>query len=118
LTLHNPVTDTVTLSPNLVIKSQSIGDASNSSGFNEGVDGILGFASPIYLSAITLTFRSSIGPTSLTNHTINNSSKIIVPTVTDSLYKQGTIGIDLVSVGFAPTTIGLFDCSSIDGTLY
>jgi hypothetical protein len=35
-------TDTVALSPNLVILNQSIGVASTAQGFN-GVDGILGF---------------------------------------------------------------------------
>ncbi|KIM81522.1 hypothetical protein PILCRDRAFT_8583 [Piloderma croceum F 1598] len=78
--------DEVTLSPELVIKSQSIGVANFSEGF-EGVDGILG-----------------VGPTDLTNHTINNSS-LLVPTVTDNLYKQGSIPIDLVSIAFAPTTV-------------
>ena len=37
-----PDTDQVTLSPSLILKSQSIGVASTSQGFS-GVDGILGY---------------------------------------------------------------------------
>lgn len=117
LTLPDPVLDTVTLSPELVIKSQSIGVANASAGI-EPFDGILGFAPLLYLSVIKLTFTSSLGPLDLTNGTINNSSKIVVPTVTDNLYQQGVISIDLVGIAFAPTTLGSFDCSSIDRTMY
>ncbi|KIM81507.1 hypothetical protein PILCRDRAFT_787222 [Piloderma croceum F 1598] len=102
----NEFIDEVTLSPELVIKSQSIGVANFSTGF-EGVDGILG-----------------VGPTDLTNHTINNSS-LLVPTVTDNLYKQGSISIDLVSIAFAPTTaendnttVGLMTFGGTDSTRF
>ncbi|EPQ56856.1 aspartic proteinase [Gloeophyllum trabeum ATCC 11539] len=78
-------TDRVTLSSNLVINSQSIGVASESEGFGDGVDGILG-----------------IGPTDLTEGTVSNVNE--VPTVTDNLYSQGTISSDAVGVFFAPTT--------------
>jgi len=76
--------DTVALSSDLVITSQSIGVASSSQGF-DGVDGILG-----------------IGPTDLTEGTVSNVDT--VPTVTDNLYSQGTISADAVGVSFAPTT--------------
>ncbi|KAN0128884.1 Aspartic peptidase domain containing protein [Lactarius tabidus] len=78
--------DTVTISSGLVITKQSIGVASNSSGF-DGFDGILG-----------------IGPVDLTVGTLSPDSNISVPTVTDNLYIQGTIASDLVSVSFEPTT--------------
>jgi len=47
---RDPDIDTVTLSPGLVITSQSIGVASSSVGFR-GVDGILGFVSLVCLLA-------------------------------------------------------------------
>jgi hypothetical protein len=47
---RDPDIDTVTLSPGLVITSQSIGVASSSRGFQD-VDGILGFMSLVCLSA-------------------------------------------------------------------
>ncbi|KIM81488.1 hypothetical protein PILCRDRAFT_71813, partial [Piloderma croceum F 1598] len=77
--------DTVTLSSALVITSQSIGVASTSKGF-QGVDGILG-----------------IGPVDLTQDTLSGSSAEI-PTVTDNLYKQGTISTEVIGVYYAPTT--------------
>ncbi|EKM61628.1 uncharacterized protein PHACADRAFT_135435 [Phanerochaete carnosa HHB-10118-sp] len=76
-------TDQVTLG-SLVIKSQSIGVASKSSGF-EGVDGILG-----------------IGPVDLTEQTVSNANT--VPTVTDNLLSQGFISTEVVAVSFEPTT--------------
>ncbi|EIW77123.1 acid protease [Coniophora puteana RWD-64-598 SS2] len=75
-------TDTVTLSEGLVIKSQSIGVASTSQGF-QGVDGILG-----------------IGPFALTQGTLNKLD--IVVTVTENLQSQGTISTDAVGIYFAP----------------
>lgn len=76
--------DEVTLSSSLVIKSQSIGVASTSEGF-EGVDGILG-----------------IGPDDLTEDTVEGVAN--VPTVTDNLFSQGTIAEKLVGISFEPTT--------------
>ncbi|KAJ7715163.1 aspartic peptidase domain-containing protein [Mycena maculata] len=76
-------TDTVTLAPGLVINEQSIGVASTSSGFNSGVDGILG-----------------IGPVDLTAGTVSNTPT--VPTVTDSLFSQGTISADIIGISFQP----------------
>jgi len=78
-------TDQVTLSSSLVISKQSIGVASQSSGF-EGVDGILG-----------------IGPIDLTEGTLGNSDTEI-PTVTGNLFSQGHISSNLVAVSFEPTT--------------
>ncbi|KAF8260104.1 aspartic peptidase A1 [Lactarius quietus] len=78
--------DTVTISSGLVITNQSIGVASNSSGFS-GFDGILG-----------------IGPTTLTIGTLSPDKSSSIPTVTDNLYSQGAIQSDLVSVSFEPTT--------------
>jgi len=77
--------DTVTLSPSLVIKKQSIGAAVIAEGFN-GVDGILG-----------------VGPVGLTQGTLAPFQKEI-PTVTDNLFSQGTIGENTLGVYYAPTT--------------
>ncbi|PBL00401.1 acid protease [Armillaria gallica] len=79
-------TDQVTIAPNLIIKSQSIGVASSSSGFS-GFDGILG-----------------IGPVELTEGTLSPATSTLIPTVTDNLYSQGSITGDAVGVYFAPTT--------------
>ncbi|KAI5119244.1 hypothetical protein M0805_008795 [Coniferiporia weirii] len=76
-------TDTVTLSSSLVIKTQSIGVASSSSGFS-GEDGILG-----------------IGPVALTEGTVSGVSS--VPTVTDNLLSQGTISDEVIGIYYAPT---------------
>jgi len=77
-------TDQVTLAPSLVIKSQSIGVASTSQGFN-GVDGILG-----------------IGPVDLTEGTIGGTTP--VPTITDNLFKQGTISAESIGIFYQPST--------------
>ncbi|KAL1713660.1 aspartic peptidase domain-containing protein [Schizophyllum commune] len=77
-------TDQVTLGDDLVIKSQSIGVASSAQGFND-VDGILG-----------------IGPVDLTQGTVASTSS--VPTVTDNLYKQGTIPTESIGIFYQPTT--------------
>ncbi|KAJ3783676.1 family A1 protease [Lentinula aff. detonsa] len=76
--------DEVTLSSSLVIKSQSIGVASKSQGFQR-TDGILG-----------------IGPDDLTEGTVSGVST--VPTVTDNLFSQGTIAENVVAISFEPTT--------------
>ncbi|KAF7364901.1 Acid protease [Mycena venus] len=76
--------DEVTLGPGLVIQSQSIGVASKASGFND-VDGIIG-----------------IGPVDLTTSTVKSTSS--VPTVTDNLFKQGTIPTESIGISFVPTT--------------
>ena len=75
--------DTVTLSPYLVIKNQSIGVASSASGF-PGFDGILG-----------------LGPVNLTTHSVNNTAT--VPTVMDNLYSQGTISEEVLEIYFVPS---------------
>ncbi|KAG2065672.1 aspartic proteinase [Suillus decipiens] len=76
--------DTVTLSSDLVITQQSIGSATTSEGFGGiQVDGILG-----------------VGPTDLTQNTVSDVDT--VPTVTDNLYSQGTIGTEALGVYFAP----------------
>ncbi|EIN03785.1 acid protease [Punctularia strigosozonata HHB-11173 SS5] len=76
--------DTVTLSPELVIRNQSIGAAFQARGFGDGIDGILG-----------------IGPVDLTEGTVTGQDT--VPTVTDNLFSQGTISSNVVSVYFAPS---------------
>ncbi|KAG2366371.1 aspartic proteinase [Suillus spraguei] len=78
--------DTVTLGSGLTITNQSIGVASNSSGFT-GVDGILG-----------------IGPVDLTECILTDLPTTTIPTVTDNLYSQGTIPQDVVSVFFEPSS--------------
>ncbi|KAH9046277.1 aspartic peptidase A1 [Lactarius hengduanensis] len=79
-------TDTVTIGPGLVIPAQSIGVASNSTGF-DGFDGILG-----------------IGPVDLTLGTLYPDINTSIPTVTDNLFSHGTITSNLVAVSFEPTT--------------
>ncbi|KAH9053960.1 acid protease [Lactarius deliciosus] len=77
-------TDQVTLSPSLVVESQSIGVASTSQGFS-GVDGILG-----------------IGPVDLTEGTVGEGEP--VPTITDNLLKQGTISTESIGIFYQPYT--------------
>ncbi|EJC99835.1 aspartic peptidase A1 [Fomitiporia mediterranea MF3/22] len=79
-------TDTVTLTNELVITSQTIGSALAAGGF-QGVDGILG-----------------IGPIGLTEGTEFPSITSKVPTVTDNLFSQGKIPQKVVGIYFAPTT--------------
>ncbi|KAG7088137.1 hypothetical protein E1B28_012159 [Marasmius oreades] len=68
-------TDTVALSPNMVIKNQSIGVAKSTQGFGgDNVDGILG-----------------IGPARGT------------PTITDNMLSQGIIKTESIGIFFAPT---------------
>lgn len=97
------VTDTVTLGPSLVIESQSIGVASTAQGF-QGVDGILG-----------------VGPTDLTSGTLSTGQ--LVPTVTDNLFSQGTIGNDSLGIFYEPTTTqgalnGELSFGSVDDSKY
>jgi hypothetical protein len=77
-------TDQVTLGPGLVIQKQSIGVSSKATGFND-VDGILG-----------------IGPVDLTTGTVASTTS--VPTVTDNLFKQGTIPVESIGISYVPTT--------------
>ncbi|EGO00888.1 hypothetical protein SERLA73DRAFT_178865 [Serpula lacrymans var. lacrymans S7.3] len=98
--------DTVTLSSSLVIKSQSIGVATNATGFS-GVDGILG-----------------VGPVDLTSGTVSNTDT--VPTVTDNLFSAGTITSDVLGIFFSPAaasdstgelTFGGTDSSKYTGSI-
>ncbi|KAK0233784.1 aspartic peptidase A1 [Armillaria fumosa] len=82
----NEFTDQVTLTPGLVIKSQSIGVATVADCFS-GFDGILG-----------------IGPIDLTEGTLSPATSTLIPTVTDNLFSQGSITNHAVGVYFAPTT--------------
>jgi hypothetical protein len=66
----------------LTVSSQSIGAASQSSGFT-GVDGIIGF-----------------GPVDLTQGTVSNANT--VPTFMDNLYSQGSISNEVLGVSFRP----------------
>nr|VWO96740.1 Aspartyl proteinase [Ganoderma boninense] len=77
-------TDTVTLSPDLVITNQGVAVASSSLGF-DGFDGILG-----------------IGPTALTGGTVSDGS--LVPTVLDNAYSQGLVDQDVIGISFAPAS--------------
>ncbi|KAF4341615.1 aspartic ase precursor [Fusarium beomiforme] len=74
-------TDTVSFGGQSV-SSQSIGAASQASGFN-GVDGIIGF-----------------GPVDLTQNTVSNTDT--VPTFMDNLYSQGSISTEVLGVSFRP----------------
>jgi hypothetical protein len=64
----------------LTVSSQSIGSASQSSGFS-GVDGIIGF-----------------GPVDLTQNTVSNADT--VPTFLNNLYSQGSISTEVLGVSF------------------
>lgn len=66
----------------LTVNSQSIGSASQSSGFS-GVDGIVGF-----------------GPVALTQGTVSNANT--VPTFMDNLYSQKSISTEVLGVSFRP----------------
>ncbi|KAG9312015.1 acid protease [Chiua virens] len=100
-------TDTVTLAPGLVIKSQSIGVASSATGFS-GVDGILG-----------------VGPVALTSGTVTNTNT--VPTVSDNLLSQKTIFEEVLGIYYVPAsestsagtlTFGGVDNSVITGSVH
>ncbi|KAG2076186.1 acid protease [Suillus decipiens] len=99
-------TDTLTLNPDLVIDSQSIGVAFNHSELNDGLDGLLG-----------------LGPVDLTQGTINNTYE--AATVTDNLYTQKKISSEVLGVFFAPAsndssgelTFGGYNASKITGNL-
>ncbi|KAJ6598192.1 aspartic peptidase A1 [Mycena vulgaris] len=82
----NEFLDQVTIAPGLVIPNQSIGVATSSDGF-EGVDGILG-----------------IGPVDLTEDTLSPATTTLIPTVTDNLFRQGTITSNEIGISFEPTT--------------
>jgi hypothetical protein len=60
-----------------------------------------------------LIYTFSIGPVDLTDGTLSGSSAEI-PTVTDNLFKQGTISTEVIGVYYAPTTTGSFDCLSLN----
>ncbi|KAG6848399.1 hypothetical protein H0H93_000532, partial [Arthromyces matolae] len=76
--------ETVTLTPGIVIKNQSIGVAKNSSGLGAN-DGILG-----------------LGPTGLTKGTLNPSKNDTIPTVVDNAKAQGLISANSLGVYFEP----------------
>ncbi|KAF9262866.1 acid protease [Marasmius fiardii PR-910] len=78
-------TDNVTLSPNMVIRNQSIGVAQHAEGFeNDRIDGILG-----------------IGPVDLTRGTVDNM--VDVPTITNNMRGQGIIETESIGIYYAPT---------------
>ncbi|KAL7933839.1 putative aspartic protease [Trichoderma chlorosporum] len=93
----------------LTVSSQSIGSATQSSGF-DGVDGIIGF-----------------GPVDLTEDTVSGLST--VPTFLDNLYNQGSISTEVLGVSFKPEsgsdsddtngelTLGGTDSSKYTGSL-
>lgn len=98
--------DPATLNSDLVIKNQSIGVTSTSSGLGS-LDGVLG-----------------VGPADLTLGTVSHTGE--VPTVMDNLYTQGTIGSEVLGMFFAPPssddssgelTFGGYDDSKITGDI-
>ncbi|KAI0296360.1 aspartic peptidase A1 [Multifurca ochricompacta] len=91
-------TDTVTIGPGLVISGQSIGVASDSTGFT-GFDGVLG-----------------IGPTDRTVGTLSPDTGSSVPTVTDNLFSSGIIESNLVSVN-GELTFGGTDSEKYTGDI-
>ncbi|KAG2068230.1 aspartic proteinase [Suillus decipiens] len=76
--------DYVTVGPGLTVVLQSIGVAVVSTGFDR-YDGILG-----------------IGPAALTVGTLQDLPEDPIPTVTDSLYGQGTISEDVFGIFYQP----------------
>ncbi|KAI9232099.1 MAG: aspartic peptidase domain-containing protein [Podila humilis] len=76
----------VTLDPGLVVTDQSIGVASSSYGFTD-LDGVLGLG-PI---------DSSVG-------TLSPDPTVKIPTVTDNLFSQGTIGAHEIGISAQPST--------------
>ncbi|KAG2145185.1 acid protease [Suillus clintonianus] len=78
--------DTVTLTPDIVITNQSIGDVVASTDWL-GVDGILG-----------------VGPVNLTVGSLSQNITSIVPTVMDNARQQGLIQSQIMSVSFAPAS--------------
>ncbi|KAG2087628.1 acid protease [Suillus discolor] len=91
-------TDTVTLNSDLVIENQSIGG--------------------------WMAWILGLGPVDLTQGTVSNTDE--VATVTDNLYKQRTIGSEVLGVFFAPAssddssgelTFGGYDSSKITGDI-
>ncbi|KAG2047767.1 acid protease [Suillus hirtellus] len=99
-------TDTVTLSSDLVVNSQSIGVASEASQMGS-LDGILG-----------------LGPVDLTQGLVDDTSE--VATVMDNLYAQKTINLEVLGVFFAPAsssdssgelTFGSYDAAKITGRI-
>jgi hypothetical protein len=103
------VTDQVTLSPSLIIKSQSIGVASSTRGFS-GVDGILGYYFLLLVKApyrLAQTEMRRIGPVDLTQGTLTQGTireKTPVPTITDNFFKQGTITTESIGIFYQPST--------------
>jgi hypothetical protein len=82
----NADTDTLSLSDQLTVTSQSFGSASSSRGFSSGIDGILG-----------------LGPSALTRGTVQGQQST-VPTVLDNLAESGKIPKRLFGVSFSPVT--------------
>lgn len=78
--------DQVTVASGLVVSRQSIGVASQSTGFSN-VDGVLG-----------------LGPADLTTGTLSPDTGSTIPTVTDNLFAGGTITENLCSFSFEPIT--------------
>ncbi|KAF9061455.1 putative aspartic protease [Rhodocollybia butyracea] len=76
----------VILGDSLKVDKQSFAVANTAQGF-KGIDGILG-----------------IGPVSLTNQTVEGIDSI--PTVTDNLFKQGTLDTECIGISYNPTSGG------------
>jgi cathepsin E len=54
-----------------------------------------------------------MGPTNLTIGTLHPDVNESIPTVTDNLYKNGTIPYDIFSVSFEPTNQSYFENGEI-----
>ncbi|KAH7091014.1 acid protease [Auriculariales sp. MPI-PUGE-AT-0066] len=95
-------TDTVQLSPHLIITKQSIGVANLSKGLDR-YDGILG-----------------VGPDALTKGTVTGAG--VIKTVTTNLFQQGTIEANALGMYLAPSlengTQGFLSFGGPDNSLY
>ncbi|KAG2070893.1 acid protease [Suillus decipiens] len=98
--------DTVTVGPGLTVIGQEIGVAQYSVGLN-GYDGIFG-----------------IGPVALTLNTLVLTPQVPIPTVTDNLFNQDTIFLNVLGVFFEPyagqqrATTGQLTFGGTDPTLH
>ncbi|KAL1945167.1 hypothetical protein VTO73DRAFT_2787 [Trametes versicolor] len=102
-------TDSVQLTNALPIAGQSIGVASEHTGFDPVINGVLG-----------------IGPAGLSVGTLSPDATSSIPTITDNLFSQGVIAQNLVAIFFQPAlttgvdgelTFGATDATRFVGTI-
>lgn len=107
--------DRCKLGEGLVIEKQSIGVASSATGFHD-VDGILGYvpseqllADPSFLLALDPWISPPVRSSARLRFVVLSVAGTVgstpsVPTITDNLFKQKTIGVESIGCYYAPTT--------------